>query len=196
MASEEDVTSQPTKPSVRKRDMRIIRRHLLGYLFGFTIFLVAIPAGLHLLSAELDRYVPVHLIPYAPVRVALALLFVIIGLGFVLISNIWLLVVGRGGPADGFGVQISPRSQRLVTSGPYRYTRNPMMFGALTFYLGIAIYLNSLVCLAAVATLFVLGPIYLKRVEEKRLLRDFGEAYEQYRRRVSLLVPWPPRRSN
>ena len=175
---------------------RTLLRYLLGYVVGFSIFLVAIPSGLHLLSAELDRYLPVHPVPYSPVRIALALLFGTIGLGFALSSNVWLLLVGKGGPADGFGVQISPRSQRLVTSGPYRYTRNPMAFGAGTFYLGVAIYQNSLVCLAAVAALFVLGPIYLRRIEEKRMERDFGEEYEWYRRRVSLLVPWPQRRSS
>jgi len=38
--------------------------------------------------------------------------------------------------------------------------------------------------------LFVL---YLKRVEEERLVRDFGEAYREYQEKVSMIVPRPPK---
>jgi protein-S-isoprenylcysteine O-methyltransferase Ste14 len=40
--------------------------------------------------------------------------------------------------------------------------------------------------------LFRGASIYLKQVEEKRLLKDFGDEYEKYRKRVSILVPLPP----
>jgi len=86
-----------------------------------------------------------------------------------------MFVVGKGGPADWFGTQISPQSQHLVISGPYRYTRNPMMFGALSFYLGLAVFFNSAISLGVVAAMSVGASIYLKTVEEKRLLRDFGD---------------------
>ena len=32
--------------------------------------------------------------------------------------------------------------------------------------------------------------IFVKLTEEPRLLKDFGTDYEDYRRRVSMLVPW------
>ncbi len=44
------------------------------------------------------------------------------GLGFVVWSNVSLLVAGKGGPADVFGVAISPRTRQLVTSGPYQFS--------------------------------------------------------------------------
>jgi protein-S-isoprenylcysteine O-methyltransferase Ste14 len=152
-----------------------------------------IPFGLYLISTSLDRYLPINLIAGARLRTVISLLIAGVGIIFILWSNLWLLFVGKGGPADWFGTQISPRSQHLVTSGPYRYTRNPMMFGALSFYLGLAVFFNSAICLGLVAALSVGASIYLKAVEEKRLLRDFGDAYEQYRKSVSMLVPLPPR---
>lgn len=39
---------------------------------------------------------------------------------------------------------------------------------------------------------FMLAEVLL--VEEPRLLRDFGSEYEDYRQRVSMFVPWRPRR--
>ena len=172
---------------------QIVLRHIVGYLAGFSIFVAGIPFGLYLISTSLDRYLPVNLIAGARLRIALSLLIGGVGIIFILWSNLWLFFVGKGGPADWFGTQISPRSQHLVISGPYRYTRNPMMFGALSFYLGLAVFFNSAICLGLVAALSVGASIYLKTVEEKRLLKDFGDAYQQYRKTVSMLVPLPPR---
>jgi len=172
---------------------QIVLRHIVGYLAGFSIFVAGIPFGLYLISMSLDRYLPINLIALVALRIALSLLIGGVGIIFILWSNLWLFFVGKGGPADWFGTQISPRSQHLVISGPYRYTRNPMMFGALSSYLGLAVFFNSAICLALVAALSVGASIYLKTVEEKRLLKDFGDAYQQYRKSVSMLVPLPPR---
>ena len=117
-----------------------------------------------------------------------------IGIVFALWSNLYLLLVGKGGPADGFGIAISPRTQHLVTSGPYRYTRHPMMFGALMVYFALSLLFNSLVCLGIVAVFLACAAVYLKLVEEKRLLEDFGDAYKQYRSTVSMLLPLPSRK--
>ena len=69
-----------------------------------------------------------------------------------------------------------------------------MVFGALSSYLALAIFLDSAFCLTLVAALWTLAPFYLRLVEEKRLLADFGGAFLQYRRRVSMLIPLPPRK--
>jgi protein-S-isoprenylcysteine O-methyltransferase Ste14 len=172
---------------------QIVLRHIVGYLAGFSIFVAGIPFGLYFVSTNFDGYLPINLIAGTRLRIALSLLIGGVGIVFVVWSNLWLLFVGKGGPADWFETQISPRSQHLVISGPYRYTRNPMMFGALSFYLGLAVFFNSAICLGLVAALSVGASIYLKTVEEKRLLRDFGDAYRQYRKSVSMLVPLPPR---
>lgn len=175
---------------------QIVVRHIAGYLVGFSMFVLGMPLGLYLICSNLDRYLPVEPVALTGLRIALSLLIGGVGIMFIVWSNLWLFFVGKGGPADWFDTQISPRSQRLVTTGPYRYTRNPMMFGALSSYLALAIYLNSAICLGLVAAMSVGASIYLKAVEEKRLLRDFGAAYQQYRRSVSMLVPLPPRKNS
>ena len=168
-----------------------LMRHILGYSIGFSLFVVGIPFGLYLISAKLDPYFPVHLIGMTELRIFVWLLLGSIGLMFMVWSNLLLFIVGKGGPADVFGVTVSPQTRTLVTSGPYRYTRNPMAFGSLMFYFAVAFFLNSLICLGTLTVVLVGATIYLKRVEEKRLLRDFGDAYEQYRDSVPMLIPFP-----
>jgi len=56
-------------------------------------------------------------------------------------------------------------------------------------YFSIGLFLFSLLCLAVLAVFLGLGVIYLKKTEEKRLRKDFGEAYEGYRQRVPMTFP-------
>ncbi len=101
----------------------------------------------------------------------------------------FLFKAGKGGPAEGMGVSVSPRTKRLVTTGPYRYCRNPMVLGALLIYLSIVIFLNSLTALSALLIFFFFGITYLKLSEEKRLEKGFGDEFLEYRKKVPMLFP-------
>ena len=161
---------------------------------GLSLFAVAVPFGLYELSAGIDGLVGLERFGPPALRFALALPLLLLGLLFVLWSNVSLVTTGRGGPADGFGVAISPRTEKLVASGPYRYTRNPMVFGALSAYFSISLFVGSIGGLAVLAVLSPLFVFYLRRVEEPRLLIDFGKEYEEYRKNVSMIIPLPPRK--
>ncbi len=165
-------------------------RHITGYTLGGTCFLLLIPLGLYRLSeAEISR-TGHHLFTSGFLRHGFTLLFFIPGLVFAAWSNIYLNMVGKGGPVDAFNIAISPRSGVLLTSGPYRYTRNPMVFGAVCLYTSFSVWLNSPACLLAVAGFLLLLTVYVKIFEEPRLLRDFGKEYEEYRKRVSMIFPF------
>ncbi|MEO7964697.1 MAG: isoprenylcysteine carboxylmethyltransferase family protein [Gemmatimonadaceae bacterium] len=75
-------------------------------------------------------------------------------------------------------------SSRLVTTGVYRLTRNPMYLGTLFLLLAFAARLSSPVA-ALVALSFV---VYIDRFQitpEERVLRDrFGSAFDRYRQSV------------
>jgi protein-S-isoprenylcysteine O-methyltransferase Ste14 len=34
----------------------------------------------------------------------------------------------------------------------------------------------------------------VKLSEEKRLIKDFGKSYEEYREKVSMFIPWIPKK--
>ena len=93
------------------------------------------------------------------------------------------LRLGGGGP----GMKTMP--ERLVTGGPYAYTRNPMYLGHLIFLVGLALTLRSqLGALIALANLVFFH--YRVRKDEKRLIARFGEAYVQYCGAVRRWIPW------
>lgn len=164
-------------------------RHIIGYIIGPFIFILLIPYGLYLFSRIHNTFFYLIIMPNNNIRNILTLLLLIIGIIFLIWSNIFLLKIGKGGPTDAFNVAISPRTEKLVIVGPYKYTRNPMVFGAFMLYLGISIYLNSLACFILLIICIFLGIIYLKLTEEKRLLEDFGEEYELYKEEVEMIIP-------
>jgi protein-S-isoprenylcysteine O-methyltransferase Ste14 len=86
----------------------------------------------------------------------------------------------------GWGIDIPP--DRVVDSGPYRYTRNPMYLGHLIFMLGLAITFWSWFALILTAARVVW---FHRRVlrDEQRLLQRFGDDYAAYCRRVKRWLP-------
>ena len=156
---------------------------------GFTIFIVLIPLGLYRLSG-LDYLFSGRVIFSSDIlRYIISALIFLVGAYFAIWSNIFLFKIGRGGPVDAFGVSITPQTKKLVTIGPYRYCRNPMVFGAFSIYTSIVLYLNSIIGLICLIILLVIMIIYLKLSEEKRLLKDFGDEYLNYKKKVSMIFP-------
>lgn len=81
----------------------------------------------------------------------------------------------------------------LVRSGPYRWSRNPQYFGDFGVLIGWAVIANSLLTffLAAVGILC----FYLAAMcEEPWLREEYGQRYEEYRKRVPRFFGWPKRR--
>jgi protein-S-isoprenylcysteine O-methyltransferase Ste14 len=87
------------------------------------------------------------------------------------------------------------KTSELVTSGPYRFTRNPLYLGRLLIFTGLGImttlpYGANWIALALGYLVFF--GYYLprkERVEPARLAHVHGEAYERYRRSVPALFP-------
>ena len=169
--------------------MKNLYRYILGYLIGFSLFILLLPYGFYKLS-ELDFIFSGRILICCDIlRYILASIFLLNGGIFAGWSNLFLFKVGKGGPTDAFGVSISPQSKKLVTTGPYKFSRNPMVFGALSLYAGTIIFLNSITASIAWVILLILVIIFLKKSEEKRLLRDFGEEYLEYKKKVSMIFP-------
>ncbi|MBN2403707.1 MAG: isoprenylcysteine carboxylmethyltransferase family protein [Spirochaetes bacterium] len=170
-----------------------IIRHIFGYIIGGALFALVIPYGIYNLSIKTIYIIPISFPENNYIALIISGLLFIIGIIFILWSNLYLFAIGKGGPADVVGITISPRTKHLVIAGPYRYTRNPMVFGALSCYFAIAIFLNSIITLGVLVLFVFIIIIYLKNTEEKRLLNDFGEEYIQYKKKVSMIFPWPKR---
>ena len=111
------------------------------------------------------------------------------GLSLVVWSVYIQYTLGKGTPAPKVA------TLRLVTQGPYAYTRNPMTLGALLMYLGIGGWMGSGVVIALTLLVFssLLAYIYIHETGE--LAERFGPEYLEYRKRTPFLLPrcWRPR---
>ena len=78
---------------------------------------------------------------------------------------------------------------RLVTTGMYRYIRNPQYLGFLLLLFGYAFSLGSI--FVAFLTFIGLFAIFRSRIslEEDLLLAAFGDEYREYKERTWRLVP-------
>jgi protein-S-isoprenylcysteine O-methyltransferase Ste14 len=72
----------------------------------------------------------------------------------------------------------------LLTSGPYRYSRNPLYLGGNVFiFFGAALLLGSPIALAITALHLPFVELFIRR-EERQLEQNFGEDWVRYRRSV------------
>lgn len=81
-------------------------------------------------------------------------------------------------------------TDRLVTDGIYRYTRNPQSVGWLILDTGIAIAGRSGAALA-LSGVFLLALVAWLPAEERALQARFGEQYERYRRATPRIIGIP-----
>ena len=150
-------------------------RQIFGYLLGFAICIAGIPAMMWWAAGTPSLAgIPVW-------RLCLAGLIALAGLALSIWSIVYMKRVGKGNPFDAMGHEVAPRTRHLMTDGPYRLSRNPMLSGTYLYYLGIVLALWSgwaLLVFAAVAALMSLQV----RSEEKRLEADFGEEYLAYKK--------------
>jgi protein-S-isoprenylcysteine O-methyltransferase Ste14 len=83
-------------------------------------------------------------------------------------------VHGRGtlSPADP--------TKRLVVSGLYRFSRNPMYVGVTLMLAGEAIFTQSFSLLVYGIGVFTAFNLFIVLREEPRLKKDFGTSYDEY----------------
>lgn len=93
---------------------------------------------------------------------------------------------GLGTPAP-----IAP-TKFLVTTALHRYVRNPMYLGVALAILGQAALFRSLHVAEYAALMLLTAHIFVVFYEEPTLQRQFGESYEEYRKKVPRWIPRVP----
>jgi protein-S-isoprenylcysteine O-methyltransferase Ste14 len=130
-----------------------------------------------LLSAALSHFAGWPRLPGLPV-VPLAIVLVVVGVA---------LSVASAALFRREGTELNPTSttnRKLVTSGPFGFTRNPMYLGLVIVTLGIAVWVAAWpMFLAPLATFATANWVHIP-FEEAKMRRQFGEAFDAYVRTV------------
>ena len=157
-------------------------KEIFAYTLGGVLFVGLIPSLMWLCSRRPSVW------PVEMWRMILSIILVVIGLSLSIWAIVYMRKKGDGNPLDAFGHEVAPRTKHLMTDGPYRLSRNPMLSGIFLYLIGIGLWLWTWQS-ALFFILFVLVMSVQVATEERRLRRDFGEEYEAYCRRTGRF--WP-----
>ena len=104
---------------------------------------------------------------------------------FLFITGVVLVLWGaRSFSRAGTTVRPFQDPSALVTSGPYRYSRNPIYLGLVLALIGIGLLLGTLSPFVVVPVLICLIQQRFIQPEEAVLEKTFGSAYGRYKRQV------------
>jgi protein-S-isoprenylcysteine O-methyltransferase Ste14 len=134
-------------------------------------FLVLIAA-----NALLHYLVPVRQLIFSPYRYVGIILFI---LGW--IPNIWIWVVYKR-VANLTPSKETP--QKLITSGLFRFSRNPNYLGMAIALFGEAVFLGSVITFAVPVLFVILVKRFNISFEEEVLEKKFGKKYLKYKKKV------------
>jgi protein-S-isoprenylcysteine O-methyltransferase Ste14 len=78
---------------------------------------------------------------------------------------------------------------KVIDTGPYAHVRHPIYSGVLLGLIGTALAVGKW---RAVVAFFLILIVYIikARTEEKLLTGQLGDAYQEYKMRMGMLIPW------
>jgi protein-S-isoprenylcysteine O-methyltransferase Ste14 len=80
------------------------------------------------------------------------------------------------------------KPEKIVATGIYSLVRHPQYLGGLLAHMGISFLLSAWYSLLSTPLMTLL--IYLiSKKEEQELIKEFGKEYEDYKKRVPMLIP-------
>jgi len=156
-------------------------------LFAGVFFLVILPYLFLVICPSVDEQLGLDRIQPGAITITIGGTIMACGFALAFWTISKQLGQGRGTP-----LPMMP-TQELITSGPFRYCRNPMTLGAILAYLGMAVGAATAVGAVLVLLLGSLLIAYLRKVEEKELAERFGDQYMEYKQSVPFIIPKTPR---
>ena len=143
--------------------------------------LITIPMIIYFLTKKFYLY---HLINLSNILFYLSLFFLILGFWL----TFWSVQTFYNHGGDGTPGPWRPVT-RLVIEGPYRYVRNPMLIGVFFLLLFESFFFSAMPIFFWFLIFFIANIFYFKKIEEKNLIKRFGEDYKNYFNKVNMLIP-------
>jgi len=140
-----------------------------------------------LVSLALDNLLNLPKIIPTPYNLVVAPIILITGFFWAIWSNIEIYKRGNGSPVPFKDTH----TLNVVRSGPYKYTRNPMIFGYVLILIGLGVFINSFFMTVGFSLIIlILLVLAVKLWEEKNLEKRFGSQYLEYKKTVSFIIPF------
>lgn len=170
------------RPAVEASPARHLVRTLAQIVFFWGLFLGVLPWAIARLETRWNfGWAP---LTFEGFEIAGWILFSIMGI-LGLWSAVEMVVRGRGTPLP------SETARELVTSGPYAVVRNPMAVAGILQGVAIGWVHGSWLAVVYALTGSIVWNTLARPYEEADLLARFGDAYDNYRRKVRCWIPWP-----
>lgn len=159
------------------------KQRMLGLLPAGLLFVLIIPYLLIVVIPRLDSVLHFPVLFFGILNILCGIFFMVTGAIYAFWSIISQVTLARGTP-----LPMMP-TQKLLVSGPFKQCRNPMTFGTIFLYLGIAILIGSISSIAVVILFGALLLSYIKLVEERELEARFGQEYLEYKKNTPFIFP-------
>jgi protein-S-isoprenylcysteine O-methyltransferase Ste14 len=131
--------------------------------------------------AELRGLAAIPVLDQTPVRSA-GVVLVVVGVAATLAAQ-WAM-------GDSWRGDVDPDVRTaLVTTGPFRVVRNPILSSTALTALGLTLMVPNVIMVAMLIAFLTSQQILVRLVEEPYLLRVHGDAYRRYAERTGRFVP-------
>mgnify|MGYP001114460041 CR=1 FL=1 len=164
---------------VAKSEYRVRKKFILfGFIFFWVILglFIIIPVWIDIAFRHLE-------FPLVIFNNIISIPIIVLGVCLMLWAVIHFL------RARGTPVPFNP-PPKLIQTGLYAYSRNPMLTGIFIWMFGLGILYRSISLMFISVPLFVIfNIIELKMIEEPELTKRFGKDYLEYKKRAPMFIP-------
>ncbi len=108
----------------------------------------------------------------------------------IIIIGVYIMIWARISLGKNWSANIVIKEDhKLITTGPYSFTRHPIYTGLILVVLGTSLYVNSILFFIF-TIIFFFGAYYKGMKEEKILIKHFDNEYLTYKKKVKALIPF------
>lgn len=162
----------------------ISRAQLLAYMMIF----VVVPLLTYYTGSWIDRHLSLPAFPPFPLNLLIGFAVFYVGLKMGIRSTKVLYSRGLGLPWGEARKDVE--TSRLVVTGPYAYTRNPMILGYSLLPCGMGLMFRSIGMSTTIPLVVVIVNVAIAKFrEEPHLEERFGQEYLDYKRSTPFLIP-------
>jgi len=120
---------------------------------------------------------------YFPITIIIKKPYSYLGIVFILAGILLSIKTARMFREAGNHFDLKSESVKLMTSGIFRNSRNPMYLGVLFWFIGLAILFGSLISFLYPILFFIIAN-FMIIFEEEKLSQIYSDEYTDYQRRV------------